>query len=117
MGPQYHPYPQHFQDSLRPAQFEPSRRLQIFNSFIDSYLFAPCVQAKVAIDVADKVKTMSGEDAAKLFEERVLSYYPRLFHEWFVERFPEPTQWLACRNAYSRTAAVMSMVGYILGYE
>lgn len=60
---------------------------------------------------------MSGEDAAKLFEERVLSYYPRLFHEWFVERFPEPTQWLACRNAYSRTAAVMSMVGYILGCE
>lgn len=71
----------------------------------------------MAIDVAEKVKTMSGEDAAKLFEERILSYYPRLFHEWFVERFPEPTQWLACRNAYSRTAAVMSMVGYILGCE
>jgi phosphatidylinositol kinase/protein kinase (PI-3 family) len=75
------------------------------------------MQAKVAIDVAEKVRTMSGEDAAKLFEERVLSYYAPLFHEWFIERFPEPTQWLASRNAYSRTAAVMSMVGYILGCE
>lgn len=67
--------------------------------------------------MAEKVKTMGGEDAANLFEERVLSYYPCVFHEWFVERFPEPTQWLASRNAYSRTAAVMSMVGYILGCE
>lgn len=37
-------------------------------------------------------------------------------HEWFVETFPEPSYWLASRMAYSRTAAVMSMVGYILGY-
>ena len=71
----------------------------------------------MAIEVAEKVKTMSGDDAANLYKERVLSHYPPLFHEWFVERFPEPTQWLASRNAYSRTAAVMSMVGYILGCE
>lgn len=37
-------------------------------------------------------------------------------HEWFVETFPEPAAWLSSRIAYTRTAAVMSMVGFILGY-
>lgn len=40
-----------------------------------------------------------------------------VFHEWFLETFPEPSAWLASRLVYSRSAAVMSMVGFILGYE
>ena len=42
--------------------------------------------------------------------------FPPVFHEWFIETFPEPTAWLASRLAYGRTAAVMSMVGFILGF-
>ena len=42
------------------------------------------------------------------------SFMP-VFHEWFIETFPEPTAWLASRLTYGRTAAVMSMVGFILG--
>lgn len=42
--------------------------------------------------------------------------FPPVFHDWFIETFPEPTAWLASRLAYGRTAAVMSMVGFILGY-
>ena len=41
--------------------------------------------------------------------------YPPVFHEWFIEVFPEPSAWLTSRLAYTRTAAVMSMVGYVLG--
>ena len=41
--------------------------------------------------------------------------FPPVFHEWFIETFPEPSAWLASRLMYSRTAAVMSMVGWILG--
>ncbi|OSX59349.1 hypothetical protein POSPLADRAFT_1048687 [Postia placenta MAD-698-R-SB12] len=52
---------------------------------------------------------------AQHFHECVLKNYPPVFHEWFIETFPEPTAWLASRLAYSRTAAVMSMVGFILG--
>lgn len=37
-------------------------------------------------------------------------------HEYFVTNFSEPTAWLSSRLAYTRTAAVMSMVGHILGY-
>lgn len=42
--------------------------------------------------------------------------FPPIFHEWFIETFPEPSAWLSSRLAYGRTAAVMSMVGFILGY-
>ncbi|KAG9097745.1 serine/threonine-protein kinase M1 [Ceratobasidium sp. 370] len=36
-------------------------------------------------------------------------------HEYFISYFSEPTAWLSSRLAYTRTAAVMSMVGHILG--
>jgi serine/threonine-protein kinase ATR len=38
-----------------------------------------------------------------------------VFHEWFLAAFPEPSTWLSSRLAYGRTAAVMSIVGFILG--
>ncbi|TCD67266.1 serine/threonine-protein kinase M1 [Steccherinum ochraceum] len=63
----------------------------------------------------NKIKECSDRDAAKLFREEVLSLFPPVFHEWFLETFPEPSAWLASRLSYSRTAAVMSMVGFILG--
>ncbi|KZT71549.1 hypothetical protein DAEQUDRAFT_111495 [Daedalea quercina L-15889] len=55
------------------------------------------------------------KEAAAHFEEHILSKFPPMFHHWFLEQFPEPTAWLSSRLAYSRTAAVMSMVGFILG--
>ncbi|KAJ7581045.1 hypothetical protein C8J56DRAFT_793738 [Mycena floridula] len=50
-----------------------------------------------------------------IFRTTILPMFPPLFHEWFIETFPEPSAWLASRLAYGRTAAVMSMVGFILG--
>ncbi|KAM0793140.1 hypothetical protein ACM66B_000616 [Microbotryomycetes sp. NB124-2] len=47
--------------------------------------------------------------------ENVLKKYPPVFHEWFLENFPEPSAWLRARLSYSRTAAVISMVGFVLG--
>lgn len=51
----------------------------------------------------------------KIFEQKVLSVYPPVFHEWFVSNFPEPAAWLKARHAFARTCAVMSMVGWVLG--
>jgi len=62
-----------------------------------------------------KMKDLPDKETAKMFTERILPLYPPVFHEWFVETFPEPSAWLASRLAYGRTAAVMSMVGFILG--
>ncbi|KAI8612937.1 hypothetical protein BC830DRAFT_1134506 [Chytriomyces sp. MP71] len=49
------------------------------------------------------------------FVKLVLPKYPAIFHEWFLETFPEPTKWFASRLSYSGTVAVMSMVGYVVG--
>ncbi|KAM0756274.1 hypothetical protein T439DRAFT_320977 [Meredithblackwellia eburnea MCA 4105] len=50
------------------------------------------------------------------FEKEVLvEYAPPVFHQWFLDAFPEPAAWLRARLAYSRTAAVISMVGFVLG--
>ncbi|KAJ4486427.1 latcripin-1 [Lentinula lateritia] len=67
-------------------------------------------------DVFTRIKgTNDGNKAADLFTKKILSLFPPVFHEWFIETFPEPTAWLASRLTYARTTAVMSMVGFILG--
>jgi len=38
-----------------------------------------------------------------------------VFSEWFAKTFPDPQAWLMARMAYTRTTAVMSMMGYIIG--
>ena len=43
-------------------------------------------------------------------------YSPSVFQTWFVQTWPEPSAWLAARMAYSRTLAVMSMIGHVLGW-
>ncbi|CAL1700250.1 unnamed protein product [Somion occarium] len=65
--------------------------------------------------VAEKIKVSNEKDAARLFTEKFLAVFPPVFHEWFIETFSEPAVWLASRLAYGRTAAVMSMVGFIIG--
>lgn len=41
---------------------------------------------------------------------------PPVLHEWFIEMFPETEAWFTARLRYTRSSAVMSMVGYVLGY-
>ncbi|PBK93781.1 hypothetical protein ARMGADRAFT_1100399 [Armillaria gallica] len=66
-------------------------------------------------DIAAKIKAAPDKEAVEIFKARVLCLYPPVFHEWFIETFPEPSAWLTSRLTYGRTAAVMSMVGFILG--
>ncbi|KAF7294192.1 hypothetical protein HMN09_01147600 [Mycena chlorophos] len=66
-------------------------------------------------EIFNRIKTMQDPPAGDLFKTKVLTLFPPVFHDWFIEMFPEPSAWLASRLAYSRTAAVMSMVGFILG--
>ncbi|KAI0340807.1 hypothetical protein BDW22DRAFT_1397789 [Trametopsis cervina] len=66
-------------------------------------------------EVFEKIKVQPDVEAAKLFKDHILTMFQPVFHEWFLETFPEPSAWLASRLAYSRTTAVMCMVGFILG--
>lgn len=38
-----------------------------------------------------------------------------VLHQWFIEQFSDPAIWYLARTGFTRTAAVMSMVGYIIG--
>lgn len=48
------------------------------------------------------------------FQDLLKTYKP-ILREWFLETFPEPSAWIESRTKYSRTLAVMSMMGFILG--
>ncbi|KAI9851275.1 MAG: serine/threonine-protein kinase M1 [Thelocarpon superellum] len=52
---------------------------------------------------------------SSIFTEQILPRFPAVFHEWFVEMFPEPGSWFTARLKYTRSCAVMSMVGMVLG--
>ncbi|POS80813.1 protein kinase rad3 [Diaporthe helianthi] len=51
----------------------------------------------------------------KLFTEQVLGMFPPVLPSWFISQFPNPSAWFAARLKYTRSCAVMSMVGTILG--
>jgi serine/threonine-protein kinase ATR len=50
-----------------------------------------------------------------IFTERILKHFPPILYEWFIETFPEPEAWFAARLRYTRSCAVMSIVGHVLG--
>ncbi|OJJ46333.1 hypothetical protein ASPZODRAFT_66362 [Penicilliopsis zonata CBS 506.65] len=52
---------------------------------------------------------------APIFKTKILSKLQPVLHEWFVEMFPETEAWFTARLRYTRSTAVMSMVGYVLG--
>lgn len=56
----------------------------------------------------------------EIYLEHLLPRFPSVFYEWFYERFPLfPSQhqscWYNARLCYTRTMAVMSMFGYVMG--
>ncbi|KAK4192472.1 protein kinase rad3 [Podospora australis] len=52
----------------------------------------------------------------KIFTDDIIGkQFPPVLGEWFVTQFPTPTSWFAARLRYTRSCAVMSMVGTILG--
>ncbi|XP_055865310.1 serine/threonine-protein kinase ATR-like isoform X2 [Biomphalaria glabrata] len=60
-------------------------------------------------------RNSSLEVKMKIYKETLLPRHPQVFPEWFVRTFPDPIFWYNARQSYARTAAVMSIVGYILG--
>ncbi|KAF9697303.1 hypothetical protein EKO04_004887 [Ascochyta lentis] len=57
----------------------------------------------------------SSPSKVPIFTEKILGKFQPVLHEWFVETFPEPEAWLSARLRYTRSCAVMSIVGHVLG--
>ena len=55
------------------------------------------------------------ESKIRIFTNDVLGRFPPVLHLWFIQQFPNPSAWFAARLRYTRSCAVMSMVGTILG--
>ncbi|PPJ56780.1 hypothetical protein CBER1_05957 [Cercospora berteroae] len=67
-------------------------------------------QIKKDLDLAS-----ASEDDAHIFADKVLTQFEPVLHEWFTETYSEPEIWFNARLRYARSAAVMSIVGHILG--
>lgn len=57
----------------------------------------------------------TSESLLSLFTHDVMSQFPPVLPDWFISQFPSPSAWFAARVKYTRSCAVMSMVGTILG--
>ncbi|KAI0867886.1 phosphatidylinositol 3 [Hypoxylon argillaceum] len=57
----------------------------------------------------------AGDQNTKIFTEGILGMYPPVLPNWFISQFPSPSIWFTARLRYTRSCAVMSMVGTILG--
>lgn len=67
-------------------------------------------------DLAGKMKQACTSEAnLRIFTEDVLGLFPPVLPDWFIRQFPNPSAWFAARLKYTRSCAVMSMVGTILG--
>lgn len=60
-------------------------------------------------------KACSDPSQIHIFTEEILGSLRPVLHEWFIETFPEPEAWFAARLKYTRSCAVMSIVGHVLG--
>ncbi|VDB97094.1 unnamed protein product [Peniophora sp. CBMAI 1063] len=66
-------------------------------------------------NIYKRITPADDKTATDIYLKEVLPLYPTVFHEWYIETFPEPSTWLNARRTYGRTLAVMSIVGWILG--
>lgn len=67
--------------------------------------------------IAQMMKDAAAMDGrnVRIFSQEILGMFPAVLPLWFTSQFPDPSAWFAARLKYTRSCAVMSMVGTILG--
>jgi serine/threonine-protein kinase ATR len=63
----------------------------------------------------DRIDSVTAEEKYRNFVDIVLPRMPPLLHLWLVSSFKEMRQWLQARTTYTRSVAVWSFIGYLLG--
>ena len=54
------------------------------------------------------------ENKEAVYKDICIHFRP-VFRYFFIENYPDPVSWMTCRLAYTRSVAVTSVIGYILG--
>ena len=77
----------------------------------------PMATTRAVKDELDALQGGDGSDAEKgaAYRATILPRFPAVFHKWFLLSFPDPTTWFEARLRFTRSAAVWSMVGHIVG--
>jgi serine/threonine-protein kinase ATR len=57
----------------------------------------------------------SDEEKLRLLREVYYPRHPLAMAEWLRRSFPDASMWFNARTSFTRTAAVMSMVGFVVG--
>ena len=65
--------------------------------------------------IQNQMKQAMLEDDGAMWKNEIVSKFPPVLQHWFVAQFPSPSLWFDARLRYTRSCAVMSMVGTILG--
>ncbi|ORZ11293.1 hypothetical protein BCR41DRAFT_110660 [Lobosporangium transversale] len=60
-------------------------------------------------------RILDHEDHVRMFVKDLLPKFPPVFHQWLLDISKEPTAWFETRLRYTRTTAVMSMAGHVMG--
>lgn len=55
------------------------------------------------------------EEMLNEYRKLILNSYRPCFHKWFLEEYREATEWLQARTNFSKSAAVWSAVGHVMG--
>uniref|UniRef100_K3WAJ2 non-specific serine/threonine protein kinase n=1 Tax=Globisporangium ultimum (strain ATCC 200006 / CBS 805.95 / DAOM BR144) TaxID=431595 RepID=K3WAJ2_GLOUD len=61
-----------------------------------------------------RMRLKNAKDKLETYKAIEANFTP-VFHHFFLEKFPDPAMWYQRRLAYVKSAAVTSIVGYILG--
>ncbi|KAF9584971.1 serine/threonine-protein kinase M1, partial [Lunasporangiospora selenospora] len=67
------------------------------------------------LPITEIKRILDHTDHVNLFVKELLPRFPPVFYQWFKDISSEPSAWFAARLRYTRTTAVMSMVGHIVG--
>jgi serine/threonine-protein kinase ATR len=78
------------------------------NPMITTRTIRPEFEDMQMTDADDTIK-------AAAFRSNFAPRFPAVFHKWFLSSYADPTAWFEARLAFTRSAAVWSMVGHIVG--
>ncbi|EDK38714.2 hypothetical protein PGUG_02812 [Meyerozyma guilliermondii ATCC 6260] len=80
----------------------------------DRKMFLRLDSGQKAVKSKSAADRKSIEDLIALFED-ICHEAPPVLHAWLVNQFSDPSSWYLARTAFTRSTAVMSIVGYIIG--
>lgn len=77
-------------------------------------IFQKLDDAQKIVKAKNHSNSSAKEDLLELFKQICLKAKPVL-HQWYIDQFSDPAVWYLARQTFTRTSAVMSIVGYVIG--